>query len=89
MLHLLGTLFVTGMAMLYPPTVAEGAALVLAAGFVWVAELFNTAIEKVMDYIQTERQPAIRYIKDLSAGAVLVAALTALLVALFIFIPKL
>jgi diacylglycerol kinase (ATP) len=88
-LHGLGTLLVVLMAILFPPTAGEGAALVLATGFVWAAELFNTAIEKVMDYLCAEKRPAIKYIKDLSAGAVLIAALTALLVALFVFIPKL
>jgi diacylglycerol kinase len=70
----------------------EHNALIHLAGtalVVWMAELFNTAIEKIMDYMSVEKHPAIKYIKDISAGAVLIAALTALLTGLFVFIPKL
>jgi diacylglycerol kinase (ATP) len=63
-------------------------ALVFAVGFVWVAEMFNTCIEHIMDFISTEKKPAIKFIKDLSAGAVLVAAITALITGSIIFIPK-
>lgn len=89
LLHLAGTASVIVLAIIFPVTTGEAIALVLAAGFVWVAELFNTAIEKIMDYLSAERHPAIKYIKDISAGAVLIAALTALLTGLFVFIPKL
>lgn len=88
LLHLVATVLVVVLAVIFPVTAGEAMAVVLAAGMVWAAELFNTAIEKMMDYLSEEKQPAIKYIKDLSAGAVLVAALTALLVGLFVFIPK-
>jgi diacylglycerol kinase len=60
----------------------------LAIGMVWAAEIFNTSIERIMDYLSKEKQPAIKIIKDLAAAAVLVTALTALLVGAFVFIPK-
>lgn len=63
--------------------------LTIVTGFVWAAEIFNTAIEKTMDFISTERRPEIKFIKDLAAGAVLIAAITAMITAAFIFIPKL
>lgn len=88
LLHLAGTALVIVLAIIFTVTPGEAIALVLAAGFVWVAELFNTAIEKIMDYLSAEKHPAIKYIKDISAGAVLIAALTALLTGLFVFIPK-
>jgi diacylglycerol kinase len=40
------------------------------------------------DMITREEHPQIKFIKDLAAGAVLVAALVAVVVGLFIFIPK-
>ncbi len=45
-------------------------ALVLAVGFVWAAELFNTGIEKIMDFISKKQHPNIKFIKDISAAAV-------------------
>lgn len=55
---------------------------------VWTAELFNTAIEKVMDFISTERLPQIKWIKDMAAAAVLITALAAVIIGALIFIPK-
>ena len=62
--------------------------LAFAAGFVWSAEIFNTAIESMMDHLSPEKHPRVKYIKDLAAGAVLVAAITAIIAGLIIFIPK-
>jgi diacylglycerol kinase (ATP) len=62
--------------------------LVLVIGFVWVAEIFNTVIESIMDHVSPDKHPSVKYIKDVSAAAVLVAALTAAVVGLLIFIPK-
>ena len=56
---------------------------------VWMAELFNTAIEKTMDFISKEAHPQIKLVKDLAAAAVLIAAIAAVLVGALIFIPKL
>jgi diacylglycerol kinase len=67
----------------------EWVALVLVMALVVMAELFNTAIEKTMDFISKEKHPQIKQIKDIAAGAVLVAATAAIIVGCFIFIPKL
>lgn len=66
----------------------EWIVLCFAAGFVWVTEILNTCIERIMDYLSTEYDPRIGVIKDLAAGAVLVAAITAVIAGGFIFIPK-
>ena len=42
-------------------------ALTLSVGLVWSAEIFNTSIEQIMNYISREKQPAIKIIKDLAA----------------------
>lgn len=58
----------------------------LACGCVLAAELFNTAIEHLADHLHPELHPGIKRVKDCAAGAVLVASLGAVLVALaFIF----
>ncbi|MBN9382748.1 MAG: diacylglycerol kinase family protein [Chitinophagaceae bacterium] len=66
----------------------EAIALVIVIGLVWVTEMLNTCIEKAMDMITREHHPQVKIIKDLAAGAVLIAAITAVIVGSFIFIPK-
>lgn len=66
----------------------EWMVLVIAFGLVWMAELFNTCIEKVMDFLTEERHPQVKIIKDLAAAAVLTAAIVAFVVGLLIFIPR-
>lgn len=66
----------------------EAVALVVVIGLVWVTEILNTCLEKAMDFITREKHPEIKIIKDLAAGAVLIATITAVIVGLFIFIPK-
>jgi diacylglycerol kinase (ATP) len=88
-LHLAGTIVVITLLLVFPVSHTEAAILILAVGFVWVAEIFNTCVEKIMDFISEERRPQIKYIKDLAAAAVLVAAFTAVITGLLVFIPKL
>jgi diacylglycerol kinase len=65
-------------------------ALILATGFVFFAEFLNTAVEYVTDIQANFRyHPSARYAKDTAAAAVLVAALTAVLVGTFVFAPRL
>lgn len=70
-------------------SVVETVLLIFAAALVWMAELFNTAIEKTADFISTEHHPQIKLLKDVSAAAVLIAAIAALLTGCLIFLPKL
>lgn len=87
-IHLVATVVVFALSIIFPVSRFEIVALVLSIGFVWVAEIFNTAIEKAMDFISTEKDNRIKVVKDLSAAAVLVAALAALATGCLIFIPK-
>ncbi|MBN2668520.1 MAG: diacylglycerol kinase family protein [Bacteroidales bacterium] len=66
----------------------EWLSIALSIGLVFAAELFNSAIEKICDLITLEKHPQIKLIKDYSAGAVLVLAISAVVVGLIIFIPK-
>jgi diacylglycerol kinase (ATP) len=63
--------------------------IVIAIGLVWVAELFNTAIEQLCDMVCPQQHPQIKFIKDVSAAAVLVTAIMAVMTACIIFIPAL
>lgn len=64
------------------------AVVVLVTGLVWAAEILNTAIERLADFVCTEQHYVIKLVKDISAAAVLVSAVTALATGAFIFIPK-
>ncbi|QOR35595.1 diacylglycerol kinase family protein [Clostridium sp. 'deep sea'] len=69
-------------------TGTELALIILTTGFVLSAELFNTAIEKWVDLIRPEYHTLAGHIKDVAAGAVLLASITAVLVGLIVFIPR-
>jgi diacylglycerol kinase len=66
----------------------EFLALIIVMTMVWTAEIFNTAIEKTMDFISKEKHPQIKLVKDLAAAAVLITALSAVIIGALIFIPK-
>ena len=89
LIHLLMTMLAFSAAVLYHVTAGEAIAIVLAAGLVWMAELFNTAIEKLADEISTEFHPSVKFIKDVSAAAVLISAVAAAITGSIIFLPKL
>jgi len=67
----------------------EWITLVLTIGLVWAAELFNTAVEVMVDLISPERRITAKICKDISAGSVLVTASISILVGLLIFGPPL
>jgi len=87
-LHIIATILVFVAAIFFDITKTEWIAIIVVTGFVWVAELLNTAIEKIMDFIQPAYHPSVKYIKDVSAAAVLLSAITAILTGAIIFIPK-
>src|SRR3989440_4912251 len=60
-------------------------ALVIAIAFVLVAEMLNTAIEGVIDVSTTSFAPNAKLAKDIAAGAVLIASVTAVAVGYLIF----
>ena len=61
---------------------------IFALGLVLSIEGANTAIEKLCDFIHPENHSKIGEIKDISAGAVMLAAITAVIIGLIIYIPK-
>ena len=67
----------------------EWSLVVVAAATVWLAEALNTAVERLADAVSLERRPLLGPAKDLAAAAVLLAALGAVLVGLFVFGPRL
>jgi len=88
-IHLVSTLIVFIAAVCFKVPQIEVIALVIVTGFVWVAEVFNTAVERAMDFISTEKNSNIKFIKDLAACGVLLSAITAMITGAIVFIPKL
>ena len=88
LIHFVITVMVVSVAAILDVRDMEWVALIIVMGMVWAAELFNTAIEKTMDLLSPEKDPRIKFIKDISAGAVLITAFIAIITGLIIFIPK-
>ncbi len=66
----------------------EWTAIIGCIGIVIAAELFNTAIEKLVDIISPDWNPKAGAVKDIAAGAVLVLSCMAALIGAVIFLPK-
>ncbi len=65
------------------------ALLILVIVLVLTAELFNTALERLLDLVHSDYHPQVQRIKDLSAGAVLLSALAAFAIGLLLFWSRL
>jgi diacylglycerol kinase (ATP) len=63
--------------------------IALAIALVWTTEILNTAIESVCDALHPEHHPLIGKAKDAAAGAVLMAAIAALVIGALTFWPHL
>lgn len=86
--------FVAGISVLYfawwlGVTNFEWLILIFAIGCVIGAEVMNTAIEIVVDMVQPNFNPLAGMAKDVAAGAVLVAAIQAIVIGLIVFFPPL
>lgn len=66
----------------------EWIAILLVIGLVVALEIINSAIENIADFITLEKHDKIKKIKDLSAAAVLINAIVAMIIGSIIFIPK-
>lgn len=85
--HLLAALCVCTMGTYARLSRMEWAMVVLCIGVVVAAELFNTAMEKLVDLVSPQYHPLAEQVKDIAAGAVLVCAAAAAIVGLLIFVP--
>lgn len=66
----------------------EWCIIVISIASVISAELFNTAIETLVDMVSPEKNPNAKLVKDISAAAVLALAIGSAIVGIIIFIPK-
>jgi diacylglycerol kinase (ATP) len=86
-LHLLATLGVCGASFFFDLSRDEWLWICVAIVMVWSAEAFNTALEQLADALHPERHPGIGRAKDVAAGAVLIAAIGAVVIGVMVFWP--
>jgi diacylglycerol kinase (ATP) len=87
-IHILAAIVALGLAIYLPVSYFELLILLLTISFVFMAEIVNTVIEKILDLLHPEFHQKIKIIKDATAGVVLFAAIVAVMIGFFIFIPK-
>lgn len=87
-IHLLAALVAVALAVLLGLSAVEWLALILVIGWVLALEAFNSALEYLCDVVSEQPHPLVAKAKDVAAAAVLISALTAALIGLLIFLPK-
>jgi len=88
-LHLLAAVAVMAAGYWLELSPASCAVLALTIGAMLVAEIVNTAIETLVDWVSPDYHPLAKCVKDLSAGAVLLMAITSVVVGLILLGPPL
>jgi diacylglycerol kinase (ATP) len=85
--HAVATVVVIGLGFYSGLSRLEWALVALSVACVWAAELMNTAVEALTDLASPAYHPLAGKAKDVAAGAVLLAALGALVVGALVFVP--
>ena len=85
--HLLATLVVLLAGCVFGLTRQEWLWITIAIALVWITESINTALEKLVDIASPNFNAQAGAVKDMAAGAVLMAALAAVIIGLLIFWP--
>lgn len=87
-IHSVLAIVVLVFSMVFNISTIEWMAVCFCIAFVITMEMLNTAMEKLCDVVHKEVHPGIKKIKDIAAGAVLVAAFCSLITGAIIFLPK-
>ncbi len=87
--HLIMAMAVVLAGWFFHLSLVEWCLVVLAIGLVISAEMLNTAIEHLTDMVSPQFHPVAGMVKDIAAGAVLVASMTSAVIGLIVFLPKL
>src|SRR5690606_26082653 len=87
-IHFLAAILVLIAGFLLKISALEWLIIIFAIGFVIANEIINSSIENIAYFISPDKDERIKKIKDLSAAAVLISAITAFIIGLIIFIPK-
>jgi len=87
-LHLIALFAAVVLGVLFNISPTEWIAIIMVSGMVIIAEILNTAIEKLSDFVEPKWNEKIGMIKDYGAAAVLISAIVSLIVGGIIFIPR-
>jgi diacylglycerol kinase (ATP) len=87
-IHLIATPGVMTAGLLLRLTNEEWCIVMIVIAMVWATEAFNTVMEKLTDHLFPEHHETARIAKDVSAAAVLISAIAAMICGLVIFLPK-
>jgi diacylglycerol kinase (ATP) len=87
-IHLFAAVCVILAGFLLKISILEWVTIIIVVGFVIALEAINSSIEKLSDFVSPEKHNQIKTVKDLSAAGVLIGAITAVIVGLLVFIPK-
>jgi len=88
-IHLAATIIVVILALFSRLNPIETAIVLLCTAIVWITELFNTAVEALVDLCSPGFHPLAQTSKDIAAAAVLVSAILSAAIGLLIFYPHL
>ncbi|MBI3485362.1 diacylglycerol kinase family protein [Candidatus Daviesbacteria bacterium] len=88
-IHFLIAAVVVTLGIIFHLSTLDWLILIITIGVVISVELTNTAIESVVDSFTAEAHPGAKKAKDISAGAVLVVSIMALVIGILIFLPYL
>jgi len=88
-IHVLAAVLVTVLGFILEISRLEWAIIVLTIFMVLAAETINSAIEGTVDLVTKDHHPLARLAKDVAAGGVLLAAISAVIIGLLIFGPRL
>jgi diacylglycerol kinase len=86
-IHLISTILVLIFGVKFNFTTQEWLWISLAIAGVWVAELINSALEKIVDLVTPQHHPLAKKAKDYAAGAVLVLVIWAIFVFCLVSFP--
>ena len=86
-IHAMATLLVLFFGFYFHLAPAQWCMLVLAIMAVWTAEALNTALEFLADVASPEIHPLVEKAKDVAAGAVLISAIGAVVIAILVLGP--
>jgi len=86
-IHTVATVLVIALGAWCHITAVQWIAISIVTGMVWITEMLNTVIEKMMDHLSPDYHPRVKWIKDVAAGAVLIAAIVAVITGAVVFLP--
>lgn len=81
-------ILIVAAAMFFDITLPEWLSILIISGVVLSLEALNSSIEKLCDLYSTDENSSIKWIKDVAAGGVLISSLFAIVIAIFIFAPR-